>query len=147
MFSLSPAGEDFIARFEGEILRVYLDPVGLPTLGIGHLLTPAERQAMPVGTPITKEMSRKFFRSDIARFESALNELVTTANQNQVDALLSLMFNIGEAGFKRSSVLRYHRHRNYAAAANAFLLWNKAGGRVLKGLVNRRKAERELYLA
>ena len=59
--------------------------------------------------------------------------------------MVSIAFNIGTGGFARSSVLRRHNARDFTGAADAFLLWNKGGGRVLAGLVRRRKAERDLY--
>lgn len=143
----SRAGIDFIADHEGEVLEVYADPVGLPTLGVGHLLTSDEKRAMPIGTKITKEQSRAYLAKDLAQMESAVNESVKVPiTQNQFDALVSLAFNIGAGGFKRSSVLRNLNNRKFTAAADAFLLWNKAGGKVLKGLTRRRREERELFL-
>jgi lysozyme len=144
----SESGRDLIKRFEGEILKVYLDPISLPTLGVGHLLTKAELNRYPVGTPISRELSDEFLRKDLERFERGVSQLVTSpTTQNQFDAMLSLAFNIGLTNFQKSSVLRYHNEGRYSAAANSFLLWNKAGGKVLNGLVRRRKAERELYVA
>ena len=67
--------------------------------------------------------------------------------QNMYDAIISLAYNIGVNGFKRSSVLRLLKQGDKLAAADAFLLWNKAGGKVLKGLVNRQKKELEIFLS
>lgn len=142
----SEKGRQLIKEFEGEILKVYLDPIGLPTLGVGHLLTEEEKVKYPVGTVISKELSDEFLQKDLERFEKLVSELAPLATQNQFDAMVSLAFNIGETGFKRSSVLRYHDRKDYPAAADSFLLWNKAGGKVIKGLIRRRKAEKELYL-
>lgn len=144
---VSDHGREFIKSFEGEILKVYLDPVGLSTLGVGHLLTKAELAQMPVGTPITKEQSDEYLRRDLKRFEDLMNAEALPATQNQFDAMVSLAFNIGESGFLRSSVLRYHKHESYLSAANSFMLWNRSGGRVLKGLTRRRRAEQVLYLS
>lgn len=146
-YTVSDKGLEQIIKHEGEILKVYLDPVGLPTVGVGHLLLPSEKKIFPVGTRITKEVSRHFLRKDIARFEKAVNAAVNVPiNQNQFDALVSLSFNIGEGAFKRSTVLKKLNNGDVAGAADAFLAWNKAGGRVLPGLVTRRKAERKLFL-
>jgi lysozyme len=146
-FTVSPNGIKFIAGHEGEILRVYADPVGLLTLGVGHLLTAAEKKAMPLGTKITQKQSREYLAKDLQRFERAINAAVAVPiTQNQFDALVSFAFNVGESAFKRSSVLRNLNNRKFAAAADSLLAWNKAGGRVLKGLTRRRKEERELFL-
>jgi lysozyme len=131
--------------FEREVLTGYLDPVGIPTIGIGHFIRKGE--PYKVGRAITREESRKLFKKDTAWAVDAVNRLVTRPiNQNQFDALVSLVFNIGEKAFARSTVLRETNRGNFAAAAKAFGLWNKARGRVLKGLVRRRKAEAELFL-
>ena len=131
--------------FEKEVLTGYLDPVGIPTIGIGHVIRKGE--PYKVGQSITREESRKLFKKDTAWAVDAVNKLVTRpVNQNQFDALVSLVFNIGEKAFARSTVLRETNRGNFAAAARSFALWNKSQGRVLKGLVRRRKAEAELFL-
>lgn len=144
---VSKHGREFITAHEGEILRVYLDPVGLPTMGVGHLLTDEEKAKYPVGSVITRGVSQEFLERDLRRFENAVNTLVKVPlNQNQFDALVSFAFNVGEANFKRSSVLRHLNAGLYAKAADAFLAWNKSKGKVLPGLTRRRKEERALFL-
>lgn len=141
-----------LVEFEGEILRVYNDPVGLPTFGVGHLVTAAEKKDYPVGKKITRATSRAFLRRDVERFEDCINSSVKVPiTQNQFDALLSLAFNIGETNFKRSSVLRNLNKRQFDKAADAFTAWNKAkkNGKltVLPGLTRRRNAERSVFLS
>lgn len=144
---VSKHGREFITAHEGEILRVYLDPVGLPTMGVGHLLTDEEKAKYPVGSVITRGVSQEFLERDLRRFENAVSALVKVPiNQNQFDALVSFAFNVGEANFKRSSVLRHLNAGLYAKAADAFLAWNKSKGKVLPGLTRRRKEERALFL-
>jgi lysozyme len=145
----SDKGRRFLAAQEGEVLEVYLDSADLPTLGVGHLLTPDERRKWPVGTKISQELSDAYLAADLARFERCVAQAIGNAptSQNQFDAMVSLAFNVGEDGFRRSSVLRHHKLKNYQAAADAFALWNRAGGKVSKGLTNRRKREAALYLA
>lgn len=144
---ISSKGIQLIVKFEGEILEVYKDPVGLPTLGVGHLLTKDERRRMPVGTPITRAVSRDYLMNDLERFEIALERLVKVKlSQNQYDALCSLIFNIGIEAFTRSTLLKKLNRKDYQGAADAFLSWVRAGGRVLPGLQTRRKAERKLFL-
>jgi lysozyme len=145
---VSSKGIALIVRFEGEVLKVYADPIGLPTLGVGHLLTKAELKKYPLGTPISKALSRQFLAQDLERFEAALERLVEVdLTQNQYDALLSLIFNIGIGAFTKSTLLKKLNRKDYQGAADAFLSWVRAGGSVLPGLVTRRKAERRLFLA
>lgn len=144
---VSKHGREFITAHEGEVLKVYLDPVGLPTMGVGHLLTDEEKAKYPVGSVITRGVSQEFLERDLRRFENAINNLVKVPlNQNQFDALVSFAFNVGEANFKRSSVLRHLNAGLYAKAAEALLAWNKSKGKVLAGLTRRREEERELFL-
>lgn len=144
---VSDAGIKMLVEFEDEKLYVYRDPVGLPTFGVGHLVTADEKADYPVGKKITKAISREFLRKDLERFEDAVQSLVKVKlNQNQFDALVSLAFNIGVSAFKRSSVLRHLNAGKTTLAANAFLAWNKADGRVLQGLVMRRNTERSVFL-
>lgn len=147
MKTTSDNGIKLITEFEGEILKVYLDPVGLPTFGVGHLVKPDERAEFPVGKKITRATSREYLKADLARFETCVNSQVNVPiTQNQFDALVSFAFNVGEKNFKRSSVLRNLNNRQFAKAADSLLAWNRSKGRVLPGLVRRRKAERALFL-
>lgn len=137
---------DLIVSFEGEILKVYLDPIGLPTVGVGHLCQPHE--GFRLGEIITRERSRELLRIDIERFEKAINELVLRQlNQNQFDAVVSFAFNVGTTTFRRSSVLRLLNESRFADAANFLLRYRFADGKSLKGLLRRRKAERQLFLS
>lgn len=151
MLRTSKNGRKEITRHEGEVLKVYLDPVGLPTAGVGHLLTAAEKKIYKVGQKITKAQSQEWLNNDLQRFEKCINEAVEVPiNQNQFDALVSLAFNIGEKAFEGSSVLRHLNAGRYEKAADAFLLWNKGtvGKKkvVLPGLKRRREEERDLFL-
>jgi lysozyme len=83
----------------------------------------------------------------LRRFQTAVNDAVNIPlSQNQFDALVSLAYNIGTNAFKTSTLVKYLNALDYKAAADQFLVWNKAGGSVLKGLVRRREAERALFL-
>lgn len=142
---LSENGFKFLKTQEGEVLHGYLDSVGKLTVGVGHLVLPGEPYRL--NKPITADESTRLLRQDVRRFENCVNNAVTVPlTQNQFDALVSLAFNIGESGFRKSSVLRKLNQKDYHGAAAAFLLWNKAGGRVSKGLSSRRQREKELFL-
>jgi len=139
---MNKAGLDLIKSFEGLRLKAYRCPAGVPTIGYG-----ATGPDIKIGMIWTEGQCHARLVADVARFEQAVAKALTvTANENQFAAMVSLAFNIGAGGFARSSVLRRHNARDFAGAADAFLLWNKGGGRVLPGLVRRRKAERDLYL-
>jgi lysozyme len=85
---------------------------------------------------------------DVARFEDGVNKLVTyTINQNQFDALVDFSFNLGLGNLGSSTLLKKLNAGDIKGAAEEFLRWDKAGGKVLAGLTKRRKAERDLFLA
>jgi GH24 family phage-related lysozyme (muramidase) len=139
---MNRAGLDLIKSFEGLRLKAYRCPAGVPTIGYG-----ATGPGVRIGMTWTEDEAHARLVADVARFEQAVAKALTVpANENQFAAMVSLAFNIGTGGFARSSVLRRHNARDFTGAADAFLLWNKGGGRVLPGLVRRRKAERDLYL-
>jgi lysozyme len=139
-----------IETHEGCELKAYKCPAGIWTIGYGH----TGRDVTP-GLVITQQRAEELLEADVQYFEQAIDKLLGNAptTQAQFDAMVSLAFNIGmgsaklaRAGFATSSVLRKHLLKDYAGAADSFLLWNKGGGRVLPGLVNRRAAERAWYL-
>lgn len=148
---VSTNGISEIVRHEGEILYVYADPVGLLTMGVGHLLTPTEKRIYTEGQKITREFSRRLLRKDLQRFEDCVDKLVRVPlTQNQFDSLVSLAFNIGEANFERSTLLKRLNQKDYDGAARAFMSWTKAREngvlKELPGLVTRRKAEKRIFL-
>ena len=134
---------ELIKRNEGCVLHAYQDSVGVWTIGYGH--TGPE---VVEGQTITQEEAEQLLRQDLGRFQDAVASAIaggaTTANQ--YGAMVSLCYNIGPGNFHTSTVLRDHKAGNYPGAADAFLLWNKAGGKVLAGLDRRRHEERSLYL-
>lgn len=142
----SKAGIDLIKRFEGLRTTAYRDAVGVWTIGYGHTAAagePTPRQGMM----ISEAEAETILRRDLRQYEDAVTKACKrTPNRNQFDAFVSLCFNIGPGGFRRSSAVRKFNAGDDAGAADAFLLWNKAGGKVLKGLVRRREAERALFL-
>lgn len=138
-------GLALIKRFEGLRTRAYRDPVGILTIGYGHT-SAAGQPFVTDGMVITKGEAENILCADLARVEDAVDDVTTRGpNQNQFDAMVSLCFNIGPTAFAKSSVLRLFNDDEDEAAANAFLRWNKAGGKVLAGLTSRSKAEAELF--
>ena len=138
---------------EGERLTAYFDIVGVPTISVG-VTDGVTAEDVHNKRTITREESQAMFAMALAPRESAVERLCTvTPNQNQFDAMVSLVYNIGEGAFAKSSVLRAHNAGDIQGAAQAFLLWNKAktgdGGTLqpVKGLTDRRTREAALYLA
>lgn len=143
------AGVDLIKEFEGFRGYAYLDAVGVLTIGYGHTSRAGEPKVKP-GMTITEEEGENILKKDLIKFENyvkdILKEDIHKINENQFAACVSLCYNIGPGNFKKSSVVRFIRATNLPVAADMFLLWNKAGGKVLRGLVRRRRAERDLFL-
>jgi len=146
----SPAGRTAIARREGNVLTAYTDSVGVLTIGVGHTSV-AGPPKVTRGLKITAAQSDQILARDLASVEKSVSSAVKVPlNQNEFDALVSLVFNIGAGGFKGSSVLKNLNAGNRAAAADSMLAWNKGtvGGKkvVLKGLATRRTDERAQFL-
>lgn len=130
-----------IKRFEGCVLKVYLDPVGIPSSGYGH--TAGLTRAM-VGTPITQAQADQWLREDLLKFEKKVAKYEPRYHwtPGEWGGLISFCYNVGNI-----DGLTAKGTRTKQEIADAFLLYTKAKGRVLDGLVKRRKAERELFLS
>jgi lysozyme len=139
---ISSAGLSMLTGFENDELTAYLDEAGVWTVGFGH--TPAHE-----GQTITREEAEELLDADLLAAETTVCQSAKNANDNQYAAMVSLCYNIGNTGFRSSTVLREHNAGNYAAAAKAFLMWDKItkDGRLVDsaGLLNRRKTEMALY--
>ncbi len=139
---ISKAGLDLIKQFEGLYLNAYRCPAGVPTIGYGHTA------GVAMGQTITQQQADEYLRRDVRQFERAVSRLVRVPlTQGQFDALVSFAFNLGEGALAQSTLLRLLNDGDHAGAAAQFDRWNKAGGRVLPGLVRRRAAERALFEA
>lgn len=131
---------------EGEHLNAYLDSRGIPTIGVGHTGT-VDGKPVALGMVITQVKSTELLLQDIKWVEVAISSQVKVQlTQNQFDALCSLVFNIGATAFAGSTVLRRLNGKDYSGAADAFLMWKKAG-KDLNILLPRRRRERALFLS
>ena len=139
-------GLALIKSFEGLVLTAYKDPVGVWTIGYGH--TAAAGSPKPsAGMKITAVEAADILSRDLGQYEAGVTKaLRRVPSQDQFDAMVSLCFNIGPGAFGKSSVVRFFNDGNFDMAAASFLLWRKAGGKFLSGLVRRREAERQLFL-
>lgn len=141
----SNLGINLVCGFEGLRLKAYDDGVGVWTIGYGTTVINGVK--VKKGDTCTAEQAKSYMAQDLKKFESAVNTAVKVPlNQNQFDALVSLTYNIGNGAFKSSTLLKKLNAKDYKGAAAEFPKWNKAGGRVLNGLVKRRKIEMELFL-
>lgn len=139
---ISEKGLRLIEQFEGLSLKRYLDSVGVPTIGYGTTASVVN----PVPATCTQAQAEGWLRQYVEReCEPAVNGLGVPLNQNQFDALCSLAYNCGPGALSGSIASALHAH-DYKAAADALMLFVRAGGQVLQGLVNRRRAERDLFL-
>lgn len=172
---LSKAGENLMHKYEGFRFRPYLCPAHIWTIGYGHVLyqdqiklpvlhneaqlrQPVEnRIRLRKQYPLRQEDNRvwtkteidELFRVDVATFERGVLRLVpgVAGRQGAFDALVSFAFNAGLGNLQRSTIRMKANRGDWEGAAEAFMMWTKGGGRVLPGLVARRKAEVALFLS
>jgi lysozyme len=169
---LGKAGVALMHKYEGYKNRPYLCPAHIWTIGYGHVLY-QEQIRLPMFRPEgktkadipmirseyplkpednrvwTRQETDDLFDADVASFERGVLRLVpgSVGSQGRFDALVSISFNFGLGNLQRSSIRMKANRSDWEGAADAFLLWNKGGGKVLAGLDRRRKDERALFLS
>lgn len=144
--NLSDNGMKLLEQFEGLRLDAYLDSAGIATIGWGSIKYPNGNK-VKLGDKITNAQAKEYKLHDLKEFESTVNTSVKVPlTQNQYDALVSLSYNIGSGAFKNSTLLKKLNSGDYKGAAEQFLVWNKVNSKRVQGLVNRREAERNLFL-
>lgn len=141
--TISQSGIDLIKQFEGFSPTAYMDAVGIWTIGYGTIRYPNGVKVQQ-GDTCTKEQAEQYLIHDTKWVVDTLKEY-SWLKQNQIDALASLIYNIGRAAFKNSTIKKYIDSKHFYLASKEFDRWNKAGGRVIKGLVVRRAKERKLF--
>ncbi len=136
---ISENGLHFIKNEEGCILHPYKDSKGLWTIGVGHLIVEDEHFGN-----ITEKEAIKLLFNDIKNTEKSINNLVKVPlNQNQFDAICSLVFNIGSGNFKNSTLLKFLNSKNCSGAAEQFPKWKFVNKQPI--LLPRRMREKELF--
>jgi len=137
-----------LCHHEGVRRKPYQDCIGLWTVGVGHLIGDGKSLPPEWNKTLTLEEVHALLKTDLARFESWVCRLCpVNLTQPRFDALVSFAFNLGPGGLQRSSIRMKHNRGEFEGAADGFLLYTKAGGKVFQGLVNRRKDERTVYLS
>ena len=139
---ISEKGLDLIKRFESFQPKPYICPAGKNTIGYGHVIGSGEKF-----TVIDEKKALEILAFDCKVAEYAINTIESKLNQNQFDALVCFAFNIGNRAFLTSTMRKLIFTGHIDAAANEFDKWVHGGGKVLKGLVLRREAEKELFLS
>jgi lysozyme len=166
MRDINQAGLDLIKSFEGILdgdpstvnLDPYVDPVGIYTIGWGHAIVWGNgflRSSTPNARAIAKQLypngltpaeAEELLRNDVRAHSIPIESLIKVpVTDNQFAALVSFAFNLGVNSLRNSTLLRKLNARDYDGAALEFAKWNKAGGKVMRGLTRRREAEATLF--
>jgi lysozyme len=163
----SDEGIHLMHLFEGYKDKPYLCSAHMWTIGWGHVLYQDQiklpiirkegyngilRKEYPLRSEDNRVWSKdelvKIFKDDLVSFESGVLRLAPNlaSHQHKFDACVAFAFNVGLGNFQRSTIRQKIKREDWEGAADAFMQWTKAGGKVLKGLVRRREAERALFL-
>ena len=140
---ISEKGLDLIKKYEGLKLTAYLCPANVWTIGYG-----STGKHVKQGMTITEEEADQLLKDDVSRFEDCINDGIDVElTQEEFDALVCFAFNVGCGAFMGSTLRKLINEGKKTAAAQQFLRWDKAGGKVLAGLARRRADERALFLS
>lgn len=144
---ISENGINLIKRFEGFSSKPYLCQAKICTIGYGATFYPNGKKVTMVDKPITEEEGVKLLAYMLEKFEQYVDSYcVDSLTQNQFDALVSFCYNVGPANLKSSTLLKkVNKNPNDPTIKDEFSKWIKASNKTSKGLINRRKAEAELY--
>jgi len=152
---ISQNGINKIKEWEGFKNEVYLDSAGLPTIGVGHLLTKDELSSGKIYLSrgfvrylngLSDESIEELLNINLDRFEFSVNTFVVVdISQNQYDALVSFAFNVGVYAFRYSTLVKKLNQSEYDEVPTQLKRWNISGGKVVQGLINRREKEIELW--
>ncbi len=136
------AGVSLIKKWEGFVNHVYLCAAGYPTIGFGHVVLKGE-----TFTTITEEEAEELLKKDLGKAERAVTRLIRVhLTENQFAALVSFTFNLGSGALQRSTMRIKLNRGEYEEVPIELMKWVWAGGKKLKGLQRRRKAEGDLWI-
>lgn len=142
---MTPKGVELVKRFEGFSPTLYYCPAGIPTIGYGIVVSDPEKWK---NVRLTKEQAEKMLLEELRKVYLMVRKLLNHKELHPYcyDALTSFTFNVGIGNFSRSTLRRKILRGELWGASEEFEKWVYAKGMLLKGLVRRRKAEKELYL-
>ncbi|WP_048331013.1 lysozyme [Bizionia psychrotolerans] len=140
-------GLNLIKKYESFRNHPYLCPSEIPTIGFGNTYYEDGTKVKLSDSPITIKQAETLLKSTVKKFEEGVNDLVEVdLNQNQFDAIISFVYNIGLGAFEDSTLLkRINNNPEDEDIKYQFSRWNKADGKILKGLKRRRNEEAFLY--
>lgn len=152
---MSKKGLDLLAQWEGIELKMYKDVAGLPTIGIGHLLTQDELSSGKIfiqdkvaryADGLTKQQVIQLLSQDVENVEQFVTDQVQVdLKPHQFDTLVSFAFNVGNGAFKNSTLLKVLNKGLHDEVPNQLARWVYSGGRKIQGLINRRNNEINLW--
>jgi lysozyme len=152
---MSLNGRQLLCQLEDACNQLYNDVAGKATIGVGHLLTREEVDSgliricgvmVDFSQGLSDQQVMDLLEQDLATFENAVNDAVhVPLSQNQFDALVSFVFNVGIGAFRDSTLLKVVNRQQFSEVPAELLRWVRSGGKVIKGLGNRRKKEIELW--
>jgi len=143
---ISQEGLKLIRDFEGLRLKPYKCPAGIPTIGIGSTRYENGKKVEMTDAAITEARAVELLKNTLVGFEHTVNKFVAVdINQNQFDALVSFTYNVGSKSLLTSTLLRKLNAMDWLGASQEFGKWVYADRKKLNGLVERRKAEKELF--
>ena len=148
MRSTSSLGLNLIKKYEGLRLSAYLCPASVVTIGYGSTKYPNGKKVI-LGEKLSGEKeATQLLLSTLDPYEAAVNKHLPNINQCQFDALVSFCYNVGTGAFIKSTLLKKAKVNNAdPSILDEFLRWNKAAGKVMNGLTNRRREEANLYFS
>ena len=133
-------GINLIKHFEGCELEAYKCPAGVWTIGFGHI------KGVQEGDVITEADAHNMLVEELDEYEGYINDMISVElNQNQYDAMVSWVYNLGGGNLKASTLLKVLNQGEFDGVPAQIMRWNKAGGKVLEGLTRRRQAEADLF--
>lgn len=139
-------GLKLIEKYEGCKLKAYRCPAGILTIGYGHTSAAGSPKVIE-GMIITKEQAEQILDNDLSMFEHELNAMLTReVTQHQFDALMSFTYNLGVGAMRKSTLLKRVNAGEFDKVRAEFMKWTRAAGRELPGLVERRRAEADLFV-
>ena len=139
---------NIIKKFEGLVLKPYLCPAGVPTIGYGSTVYPNGRAVTLKDKAITENEAHQILLATVKKYEDAVNRYVQVKlTQNQFDALVDFAYNAGIGNLQKSTLLKRVNAGDFIGAKREFGKWIYGGGKPLKGLINRRAAEADLFAA
>jgi lysozyme len=146
---LNNAGYQLICEFEGLRLKPYLCSAKIPTIGYGNTYYPDGKRVTLLDKEITKEYAFEIFKVIADKYAKRVSEMVKKPlTQNQFNALVSFAYNVGTGAFSTSTLLKkVNANPNDLTIRNEFARWTRANGKIVNGLVNRRKKESDVYFS